>query len=198
MGDLRGIRPSWPDSPAEGETKTVIDMAYLRRRAARVSLIAWGLFLLPVSARAQALNACDLNKDGAVNIVDVQLSVNMALGLTPCTSTVLGAGVCNIVVVQRVTNAVLSGTCLTGTPHSVTLNWTASTSPNVTGYNVYRGLISGGPYTKLNPSLIAGLTYTDLNVVAGQTYYYVATAVDSGNNESAYSDPPAQGVVPSP
>jgi hypothetical protein len=161
-----------------------------------VAAVAAGLFLLPVSAWAQALNACDLNKDGSVNIVDVQLSVNMALGLAPCTSAVLGAGVCNIVVVQRVTNAVLSGTCLTGTPHSVTVNWTASTS-TVAGYNVYRALASGGPYTKVNPSLIAAATYTDNNVLAGQTYYYVATAVDSSAAESAYSNQ-AQAVIPSP
>ena len=164
----------------------------------RVSAMAVGLFLLPVSAWAQALNACDLNKDGSVDLADVQLSVNMALGLAPCTSTILGAGVCNIVVVQRVTNAVLSGMCRTGNPHSVTLNWTASASPNVTGYNVYRGLISGGPYTKVNPSLISGVTYTDNGVQAGQTFYYVATAVDSANNESAYSDPPAKGAIPTP
>jgi hypothetical protein len=160
--------------------------------------MAAGLFLLPVSAWAQALNACDLNKDGSVDLADVQLSVNMALGLAPCTSTILGAGVCNIVVVQRVTNAVLSGMCRTGNPHGVTLNWTASISPNVTGYNVYRGLVSGGPYTRVNPSLISGVTYTDDSVQAGLTYYYVATAVDSANNESAYSDPPATGVIPTP
>jgi fibronectin type 3 domain-containing protein len=67
----------------------------------------------------------------------------------------------------------------------------------VTGYNVYRELASGGPYTKVNPSLIAGATYADNNVQAGQTYYYVSTAVDSSNNESVYSNE-AQAVIPSP
>ena len=167
----------------------------MRQRGA--ATVAAGLFLLPISAWAQAANACDLNQDGSVNIVDVQLAVNMTLGLTPCTSTILGTGVCNVVVVQRVTNAFLSGTCLTGTTHSVTLNWTASTSTNVTGYNVYRGLTSGGPYTKVNASLIVGTTYTDVNVQAGQTYYYVTTAVDSNSNESVYSNQ-APAVIPSP
>jgi hypothetical protein len=32
-------------------------------------------------------------------------------------------------------------------------------------------------------------------VIAGQTYYYVATAVDSGNNQSGYSGE-AQATVP--
>ncbi len=41
----------------------------------------------------------------------------------------------------------------TGTPppqHSVNLSWTASNSQGVTGYNVYRGGTSGGPYSKIN------------------------------------------------
>lgn len=163
----------------------------------RVGGVAAGLFLLPISVWAQAGNACDLNQDGSVNIVDYQLAVNMLLGLQSCTSTIVGAGVCNVVVVQRVANAYLTGTCVTGVSHSVTLNWTASTSSNVSGYNVYRGLTSGGPYTKVNSSLVGGVTYTDTTVQAGQTYYYVSTAVDSSNNESGYSNQ-AQGVIPSP
>ena len=77
-------------------------------RQGGLAAVAVGLLLLPISAWAKAANACDLNQDGSVNIVDVQLAVHMALGSAPCTSTVLGAGVCNVVVVQRVTNAVLA------------------------------------------------------------------------------------------
>jgi hypothetical protein len=62
----------------------------------------------------QTANACDLNGDGSVDILDEQAAVNMALGYTPCTSTVLGPGVCNIVLVQRETNAILTGACVTG------------------------------------------------------------------------------------
>lgn len=82
--------------------------------------------------------------------------------------------------------------------HSVVLTWDASTSPDVVGYNVYRSGVSGGPYTELNGSLpVAGLTYTDTAVLAGQTYYYVVTAVDSEGIESAYSNE-ASASVPSP
>ena len=56
------------------------------------------------------------------------------------------------------------------------------------GYNVYRGTQPGGPYSKLNTSLLSGTTYTDANVQSGTTYYYVSTAVNSGNVESAYSN----------
>jgi len=166
-----------------------------------LALLAAGMSLFsPSAAWAQAANACDLNQDGVVNVLDIQLAINMALGSAPCTANVAGAGVCNIAVVQRVTNAVLSGTCSTGisvAAHSVSLNWTASTSSNVTGYNVYRGTQTSGPYAKLTSSPVAATAFTDLAVQAGQTYYYVATAVDNNNNESAYSGQ-AQAAVPSP
>lgn len=80
----------------------------------------------------------------------------------------------------------LSGTGVSPT-YSVTLTWTASTS-SVTGYNVYRGTTSGS-YTKINTSLDPSTTYTDNAVVAGTTYYYAATAVNSSGQESGYSSP---------
>jgi hypothetical protein len=80
----------------------------------------------------------------------------------------------------------LSGTGVQTVSHSVTLTWTASTS-TVSGYNVYRSTVSGGPYTKLNSTLVAATTYTDTSVRSGQTYFFVATAVDSSGVESADS-----------
>jgi hypothetical protein len=71
--------------------------------------------------------------------------------------------------------------------YSVTLDWIASTS-TVIGYNVYRGTESGGPYTLLNSSLVTMTEYEDSSVQSGQTYYYVVTAVDSSDVESAYSN----------
>jgi hypothetical protein len=71
--------------------------------------------------------------------------------------------------------------------HSADLSWVASTSV-VTGYNVYRSTVTAGPFTKLTSSLISALTYTDTSVQAGQTYYYVVTAVNSSNVESVYSN----------
>jgi hypothetical protein len=96
-----------------------------------------------------------------------------------------------------VNGASLTGVNFTATAvqtYSVGLTWTASTS-TVSGYNVYRGTVNGGPYTLVNTSLIGTLTYTDSTVQNGVTYYYVATAVDSSGNESAYSTP-AQAIIP--
>jgi Abnormal spindle-like microcephaly-assoc'd, ASPM-SPD-2-Hydin len=81
----------------------------------------------------------------------------------------------------------LSGTGVQPPSHSAALSWTASTSA-VIGYNVYRGTASGGPYTKLNSSVISATNYTDSTVQAGQTYYYVVTAVNSSDVESVYSN----------
>lgn len=78
--------------------------------------------------------------------------------------------------------------------HTVNLSWDASTSTSVTGYNVYRGSISGGPYSKVNSALDPSLSYSDGTVQSGQTYYYVTTAVDSAGLESSYSSEVPAGV----
>jgi len=146
-------------------------------------------------------NACDLATPyGTIDAADVQSAINMSLGVSPCTANISGVGVCNVAVVQRVINAAMGGTCVTGTgaqPHSVTLNWVASTSSNLAGYNVYRGTASGGPYVRLNSAVVTSLTYTDNTVLAGQTYFYVVTAVDTTSSESTYSNQ-ATAAVPTP
>jgi hypothetical protein len=82
--------------------------------------------------------------------------------------------------------------------HYVDLSWTASTTPGVVGYDVYRATASSGPFSQLSSSPISGTTYTDTNVQAGHTYYYVATAIASdGDTQSADSNV-ASASVPSP
>jgi hypothetical protein len=161
-------------------------------------VLAGVLWISPV-LWAQTYSPCDLNKDGLVNGTDVTLAVNMALGTATCAATLEGAtSTCTVITVQRVVNASQGQACVSYNTHGVTLNWGASTSQNVAGYNVYRGSTTGGPYTKLNTTgLITVLTYTDSAVLAGQTYYYVATAVDINNNESGYSAQTAA-TIPTP
>jgi fibronectin type 3 domain-containing protein len=72
--------------------------------------------------------------------------------------------------------------------HSVTLTWNASTSP-VAGYNVYRSMVKGRDYVKINAKLIRDrLSYKDENVESGKTYYYVTRSVDAKGNESEDSN----------
>ena len=83
--------------------------------------------------------------------------------------------------------------------HDVILSWTASTTPGVVGYNVYRGTTSGGPYpTELNSAPINGTTYTDETVQAGRTYYYVVTAVASNDVTQSANSNQVSAAVPSP
>jgi bacillopeptidase F len=81
--------------------------------------------------------------------------------------------------------------------YSVSLSWTASTSPNISGYNVYRRTGTTGSYAKINSSLDALTSYSDSNVADGQTYYYETTAVNSSGVESAASAA-VQAVIPAP
>ena len=79
--------------------------------------------------------------------------------------------------------------------HKVQLSWKASTSKHIVGYNLYRGIRSGGPYKKINGSLDPSTKYTDLHVVAGYKYYYVATAVNLKGQESKRSKQ-VEAVIP--
>jgi hypothetical protein len=86
----------------------------------------------------------------------------------------------------------------TGT-HDVILTWTDSATPGVIGYNVYRGTSSGGENaTPLNSTPTNSATYTDQNVTAGATYYYVVTAVASGGATVSTASNEAPAIVPSP
>jgi uncharacterized repeat protein (TIGR03803 family) len=103
-------------------------------------------------------------------------------GTYPITVTGNGGGI------QQNTTVTLTVTAL------VALSWTASTSPGVIGYNAYRSTTSGGPYTRLNSTLISNTSYIDQPVQSGYTYYYVTTAVNSLGQESVYSNQAAATV----
>ena len=136
---------------------------------------------LTVSASSGSLTSCDLNQDGATNVVDVQVAVNKYLS---CTS---GPNVSNQPFVTQMITGVLGGSCsVTSGPRTVSLNWTASTTPGV-NYNIYRAAASGGYTVPLNSTPISGTFFSDCTVVRGQTYYYVIRSVDSGGNLSTNS-----------
>ncbi len=80
-----------------------------------------------------------------------------------------------------------SGVSATAGNTIVSLDWNNNTEPDVNGYNVYRSTVSGGPYTRLNGTLLTSSDYNDTSVTNGITYYYVVTAVDTSLNESANS-----------
>jgi hypothetical protein len=149
------------------------------------------LFLLGAVA-LQAQNPCDLTSAGIVSTADINAAISIALGQVGCAGNVLGLGTCNVVVLQRVVNASLSGACFAGQRHTVSITWTPSSSTNVIGYNVYRATTLTGQFVKLTTSPVPANGYADSNVQAGQTYIYAATSVDDLGNESV---PTAQFVI---
>lgn len=78
--------------------------------------------------------------------------------------------------------------------HVVTLTWTASVS-TVIGYNVYVSGTTGGPYFPIG--FTTTLQFSDRDATAGNTYFYVVTAVDSNGIESDYSNEVAV-TIPTP
>jgi chitinase len=66
----------------------------------------------------------------------------------------------------------------------------------VAGYNIYRSTSPTGTYARINSTPDANTAYTDSGVVAGQTYYYEATAVNSAGQESVRSTPPVAASIP--
>jgi hypothetical protein len=81
-----------------------------------------GLLIAVVPTLMAQTSPCDLNGDGVVNVADVQIAVNEALGLSACTMNLDGTGSCDIADVQRIIAAALGGTCQV----------TASASSNIT------------------------------------------------------------------
>jgi hypothetical protein len=123
-------------------------------------------------------------------------SVTISVNFGPSTSGYAGG---TLSVVSNASNPVVqvgvSGTGVTTQQagRTVTLSWKPSSS-NVVGYFVYRGTVSGGPYTKLNPTADTQASFTDPGLTSG-TYYYVVTSVDSNNVESGYSNE-VQVIIP--
>jgi hypothetical protein len=68
-----------------------------------------------VNANSGQAATCDLNDDGVVNVIDVQIEIDATLGLRACGAGDLnGDGVCNVTDVQRVIQAALGQPCQVG------------------------------------------------------------------------------------
>ncbi len=76
------------------------------------------------------------------------------------------------------------------------LTWTPSTSA-VAGYIVFRSEVSGGPYSVLDPNIVAADSFTDSTVQGGQTYYYVVKSVTSSGLQSVDSTQ-TSAMIPTP
>lgn len=65
--------------------------------------------------------------------------------------------------------------------HQVTLGWQASSDAGLAGfqgYNVYRGSSAAAITTKLTPTPITALVFTDSSAVEGDEWYAVTSVVN--------------------
>ena len=124
-------------------------------------------------------SACDVNKDGLVNVVDVQVAADNDVS---CSTSPFAT------FYSQVVTGVLTSCPVTSGLHTVSLSWAASTTSGVT-YNVYRATTSGGYNynAPLNSAPISGTSFSDCTVTLGQVYYYVIRSVDGSGNQSANS-----------
>ena len=135
-----------------------------------------------------SVTGAGFNATGASGVIlNPGQTTNLTTTFTPAAA---GSATGSVQVASNATNSpdtiTFSGMGVAVVNHSVALSWSASTS-TVAGYNTYSSQVSGGPYTKLTSAPVAATAYTDSNVSAGQTYYFVVTSVDANNMESAYS-----------
>jgi hypothetical protein len=70
----------------------------------------------------------------------------------------------------------------------VALAWNANVEAGLAGYDVYRATTAGGPFTKIDGSLVASPSYTDTTAANGTTYYYVVKAVNTASQSSGPSN----------
>ena len=135
----------------------------------------------PASGTTTTDNAGKYSFTGLQNGMYVVAPSKAGYTFTPSTKavTLSGASVTNVNFVAVVVPPAAS---------SVTLSWNPSSTSDVVGYNIYRSGGGSGSLARINAYPISGTGYVDNNVVAGQTYIYVATAVDEGGTESSYSN----------
>jgi hypothetical protein len=141
----------------------------------------------PVGATATANSSGNYSFPGLTDGTYSVTPTKSGFAFTPATQTATISD-------ANKTGVNFTGVASSGQAHLVSLQWNASTS-TVTGYNVYRSTVSGSGFVKLNAALLTSLSYSDSSVSSGNTYFYVATAVDSAGDESVDSNQ-AVAVVP--
>ena len=82
--------------------------------------------------------------------------------------------------------AVPTGLVATAADGQVRLNWSDNSEGNLTGYKVYRSMVSGDYGTALAATTAS--EFVDGSVVGGIRYYYVVTATNDSGQQSELSD----------
>lgn len=147
--------------------------------------------------------------DGSTNtlIQNIQLDSTGGVGVNPNTNMVYVANSMNNTV-----SVIQGGSSKTSTIPSApqtlvvtagnaqnSLSWTAPASNGgsaITGYNIYRGTVSGGESSTPIASDITSTSFNDASVTNGQTYYYQVTAVNSVGESARSNEASATPTAP--
>jgi hypothetical protein len=157
---------------------------------------AGGAMLTITSIAVTGTNASDFDLiNGCGSSLAAGASCAIVVSFTP---SALGTRTASVTITDNASGSPHTVSLSGGGGHYVALSWTASTTSGVVGYNVYRRTAGGSYSTPLNLSPIDGATYSDATVIAGQTYYYVATAVASDGLTESTNSNEAPAAVPSP
>ena len=101
-----------------------------------------------------------------------------------------------------------TGLAVTAGNTQIALAWAASTSTDVSSYHIYRSNVSGCSFYYVSSTSAPVASYLNSSLANGTKYYYVVTALDASNNESADSNEanatttgsytPGSGTAPDP
>jgi poly(3-hydroxybutyrate) depolymerase len=176
---------------AAGTTDTSIPVTFTASGSANLkgtnmyySTTSGGPYTLSNSTPTSATSYTYTGLNSSTTYYLVARAVNLS-GTESANSTQVSGSTLTAKPAQPTNLAVASGT----TDTTVPLTWTASTGPNLSGYNVYYGTASGGPYNKSNSSLLGtGTSYTATGLKASTSYYFVARAQNTSAVESVNSN----------
>ncbi|OYD16774.1 hypothetical protein CH333_02675 [candidate division WOR-3 bacterium JGI_Cruoil_03_44_89] len=95
------------------------------------------------------------------------------------------------------------GLVAVGGDECVYLDWEDNTEEDLIGYTVHRSATQGGPYQRVNASIVSQSRYIDRELENGETYYYVVRALDARGNASegcdeVWATPEEDTLAPSP
>ena len=135
------------------------------------------LVVLSTVAWTQKNNSCDVNHDGKVDVLDVQLITNMEIGASgfPCKANIGSVLGCTDAARQVVIKAALGKGC-----HFNFLTWKPSKLAGIIGYNIYRSTSPDGSAMHLLnfQAPVPATTFADVNAVTGARYYYLVKSTD--------------------
>jgi hypothetical protein len=130
----------------------------------------------PYTLIAQGVMATNFNDPGVYSSTPFYYAVSAVCGGGESANSAPAAATTQILPAPSGLTASLTG-------NQVALVWTGSSGGNLSGYNVKRAYISGGPYTTI-ASGVSGTNYADSIYYTGASYYYVVSAADAGGESS--------------